>query len=81
MPFSGQTDRFVWVYQPYSPSPECPVRKHGDEWREATTASCHAEVATKAEARRAKPGGFGVVPLGFAKDAPPCGRGASLLEA
>jgi hypothetical protein len=28
-------------------------------------------------ARSAKPGGFGVVPLGFATDAPPCGRGAS----
>jgi hypothetical protein len=31
-------------------------------------------------ARRAKPGGFGLVPLGFATDAPPCGRGASLYE-
>ena len=29
------------------------MRKRGDEWREATAASCHAEVATKAEARRA----------------------------
>ena len=25
-------------------------------------------------------GGFGVVPLGYATDAPPCGRGASLLS-
>jgi len=28
--------------------------------------------------RRAKPGGFGEVPLGFSTDATPCGRGASL---
>jgi hypothetical protein len=46
------------------------VRKHGKEWRQATAASCHAEVVTKAEARRVKPGGFGAVPLGFATDAP-----------
>jgi hypothetical protein len=25
-------------------------------------------------------GGFGVVPLGFATDAPPCGRGVSLYR-
>jgi len=42
-------------------------------------ASCPAEVVTKAEARGAKPGGFGVVALGFATDAPPCERGASLF--
>ena len=28
-----------WIQQPiYSPSPVCPVRKHGEEWREATPA-------------------------------------------
>ena len=46
------------------------MRKHGEEWRGATAASCPGEVVTKAEARRVKPGGFGAVPLGFATDAP-----------
>jgi hypothetical protein len=72
-------------------SPLC-SEKHGKVGREVTAASCPAEVVTEAEARRApvlrsspatedgEPGRFGVVPLGFATDAPPCGRRASLLK-
>jgi hypothetical protein len=66
----------VWII--YSPSPGCPVRKHGEDTRRKRL-RCAMATGDRAVAIRAKAGWasveiksscFGAVSLGFATDAP-----------